>query len=115
MIAGLHPDRDFNYSVIFWESNTVSCKQPRRLLESTEDSFLVQVLDRLTRGEVLLDLVLANAEEIIQAVKIIDTLGCSNHILAEFMISRNMGLAECGLRNLNFRRVNYRLFKDLLE
>lgn len=114
MLAGLHPDRDFNYSVIFWESNTVSCKQSRRLLESTEDSFLVQVLDRLTRGEVLLDLVLANAE-IIQAVKIIVSLGCSNHILAEFMISRNMGLAECGLRNLNFRRVNYRQFKDLLE
>ena len=42
----------------------VSCKRSRRLVESTDDNFLVQVVDRPTRGEVLLDLLLTNAEEV---------------------------------------------------
>ncbi len=44
----------------------MSYKQSRRLLEYINDNFLVQVLDRPTRGEVLLDLVLTSAEEIVK-------------------------------------------------
>jgi len=95
--------------------NTASCKQSRRFLESTEDNFLVQALDRPTRGEVSLDLVLANAEEIIKEIEIGGSLGCSDLTLVEFVISRNMGLAKCGVMTLNFKRVNIRLFKELLE
>lgn len=94
--------------------NTASCKQSRRFLESTEDNFLVQALDRPTRGEVSLDLVLANAEEIIKEIEIGGSLGCSDLTLVEFVISRNMGLAETRVRMLNFRRATFRLFKELL-
>jgi len=38
------------------------------ILESVDDNFLVQVLDRLTRSELLLDLVLTNAEEIVKVI-----------------------------------------------
>jgi len=69
-------------------------------------------VDRPDRIEVLLDLVLTDMEEIIKEVKIGDSLGCSDHALVEFMISRNVGLAKCGVRTPNFRRVNSRLFKE---
>lgn len=55
---------------------------------SMDDDFLVQVLDTVTRGEVLLDLVLTNAMEIIKDIKISGSLGCSNHALIEFVTSR---------------------------
>jgi len=57
---------------------------------STDNSFLVQVLDRPTRGEALLHLMLTNTDEIIKEIKIGGRWGCSHHALVEFMISRNM-------------------------
>jgi len=56
---------DLNDSDICWENNMVGCKQSVTLLESIEGNFLVQVLDKITRGEVLLDLVLTNANDLI--------------------------------------------------
>ncbi len=53
----------FNHPDICWKDHTASCKRSRRLVESIDDNFLVQVLDRPTSGEALLDLPLTNAEE----------------------------------------------------
>ena len=81
-------------------------------MESPGDKLLVQVLDRSTRGEALLDLVFTTAEENIKEVKPGGSLGCSNHALIEFMIIGNAGMAETRVRTLNFRRGNFRLFKE---
>ena len=54
----------------------VRSKGSRNLLECVDDNFLVQVLDRLTRGEALLNLVVISAEDIIKGVKI----GGSDHV-----------------------------------
>ena len=42
-------------------------------------------------------------------------MGCSYHVLVELVIFRNVGLAEYGVRTLNFRRANFRLLKELLD
>ena len=55
--------------------------QCRRVLESVEDKFLVQVLIIPTRGEVLLNLILTSAEKIAEEVKIGDSLGCRKHVM----------------------------------
>jgi len=52
--------------------------------------------------------------EIIKGVKIGGSLGCSDHALVEFVTSRNVSLAKSGVRTLNFRRDNFKLFKELL-
>lgn len=62
----------------------------------------------------LFDLVLRNMEELIKEVKIGGILGCSDHALVEFVISRNMGLAKSQVRTLNFQRADFKLFKDLV-
>ena len=88
---------DFNHPDICWKDHTESCKRSRRLVESIDDNFLVQVLDGPTRGEVLLDLLLTDAEEIIKGINVGGSLGCSDRALVEFVISRNVGLAESGV------------------
>lgn len=87
---------DFNHPAdISWESNTASCKHSRRLLESMDDNFLVQILDRLTGGEALLDLVLISVKEMVKGVVIGSILGCSNHGLLSWLNSWSPGSWVC--------------------
>lgn len=53
---------------VSWENNMASCNQPRRVLQSSEDKLMVQVLDRLKRGEVLQDLMLISEEDLIKEI-----------------------------------------------
>lgn len=48
------------------------------------------------REDALLDLVLTSANELITGVNTGGSLGCSEHALAGFVISRNMGVAKSG-------------------
>ena len=65
-------------------------------------------MNRPNRGEELPDLAFTNAEEIIKDIKIGCSLGCSEHALVEFVISRNMSLVKSRVRILNFKRMNFR-------
>lgn len=56
--------------------------------------FLVQLLDKPTRGEVLLGLVPNCADELIKEVKTGSNLGCRDHALVELVTSRYTGLAK---------------------
>jgi len=60
---------NFNHPNGCWEINTVNCKQSKRMLESIEDNFLVQVLDRPNRVEALQNTIVINAQGIIKEVK----------------------------------------------
>ena len=55
---------EFNHPDICWKSGTANCKPSRKLRECIEDNSLVQVMESLTRGEALLDLLLTRAEEL---------------------------------------------------
>ena len=105
---------DFNHPDFCWKSSTASYKQCRKLLECVEDN-LIQVTDSPTRGEALLDLLLTNMDELIKDIKISVSLGCSDHALVEFTILRDMGQVKSKVRTLNFRRVNFQLFKELVD
>ncbi|KAJ7408459.1 hypothetical protein BTVI_59453 [Pitangus sulphuratus] len=74
-----------------------------------------QVLDKLSRGETTLDLALTNADELIKKVKIGGCLGCSDHALDNFVVSRNRGLAKNKVRTMNFRKLNFQMFKEIVD
>ena len=61
-------------------------KQSRRLLESTEDKFLIQELDRASRGEALLYQVLTHAEELGKEIKTGGSPGDSEHALVQLVV-----------------------------
>ncbi|KAJ7415207.1 hypothetical protein BTVI_38929 [Pitangus sulphuratus] len=106
---------DFNHLDVCWESNTAGCKKSRKLLECINDNFLVQVLEKPNRGEALLNLVLTNADELTKGVKVGGSLGCSDHALVEFVISRSVNLVRSKVKTLNFTRTNFQLFKELVN
>lgn len=68
-----------------------------------------------TTIEILLDLVLTNAEELIKEDKIGCCLGCSDNDLVQLVISRNMGLAKSQVRTMNLRKVIFQLFKEIVD
>ena len=108
---------DFNHPDVCWNSGMAGGRQSRRFLESV-DNFLVQVIDGPTRGEALLDLVLTVRgvqEESIREVKIGGSLDCTDHGLVEFVILKNVGLAQSRARPLCFRRAKFQLLKELLR
>lgn len=106
---------NFNHPIVCWENNAMGSKKYRKFQESVEDKFLVLVLDKPTRGEVLLDQEFTNEEELIQEVKTGGRLDCRNHALTECVISRNMGQAKIRVKTLKFRAVKFHLFKDLWD
>jgi len=53
---------DFNHPDISWEDYTARQAQSRRFLQSIDDNFLMQVVEKTTRKGALLDLVLPNKE-----------------------------------------------------
>lgn len=69
---------DFKHLDVYWVGNTADCTQFRRVLDCVEDNLLIQVLDKATRGEALLDLVLTNANKLIKEVRNGGSVGCSN-------------------------------------
>ena len=60
--------RDFNHP-------DICCRQSRRLLECIQDNFLSQVIDGLTRGYAVLDLLLTHINEPIGDISIGGCLG----------------------------------------
>lgn len=73
------------------------------------------MMENLTRGEALLDLLPANAEELIREVKFGGSLDCSNHALVEFSILRVTGWVKCTVRTLNHRKANFQFFRVLVH
>jgi len=51
---------DFNHPDVCWEDHAARHTQSRMFLQSTDDNFLMQVMEEPTRRGVLLDLVLTN-------------------------------------------------------
>jgi len=107
--------QNLNHSDMCCESNTMNCRESERLLCSIKSNFLVQLLDRTTRGDALQDLVLTRAKEVIKEVMTGDNLGCSNHAMVEFVISGNMILAKSGVRTIRLRKAKFHLVKELLD
>ncbi|GAB0177486.1 hypothetical protein GRJ2_000213900 [Grus japonensis] len=105
---------DFNHPDICWKDNTARHTQSRRFLQSIDDNFLTQVVEKPMRRGVLLDLVLKNKEGLVEDVKVGGSLGCSDHEMVEFRILHGRSRAISRITTLDFRRANFGLFKDLL-
>jgi len=61
---------------IVWKNCQIQNKETKRFLQSIDDNFLTQVVEKLTRRGVLLVLVLTNKEGVVEDVKTGGSLGC---------------------------------------
>ncbi|GAB0199162.1 mitochondrial enolase superfamily member 1 [Grus japonensis] len=62
----------------------------------------------------MLDLVLTNKEGMVGNVKLKGSLGCSDHEVVEFKILRAARRVHSNLTALDFRRIDFGRFRDLL-
>lgn len=91
---------NFNHPDICWKSKTtiVEIKQSR-LLQQSDDNFLVQMLKRPMKGDALLNFTLY--KELVRVLKARDYLACSNHEMVEFRIVRGESKTKSRIPNLN--------------
>ncbi|CAM2095397.1 unnamed protein product [Caretta caretta] len=104
---------DFNHPDICGESNIAVHRQSRKFLESVGDNFLVQVLEEPTRGRALLDLLLANREELVGEAKVDGNLGGSDHEMVEFRILTQGRKESSRIRTLDFRKADFDSLREM--
>ena len=105
---------DFNHPDMSWEDHTARHRQCRRFLQSINGNVLMQVVKEPTRKGTLLDLVLTNKAGLVEDVKAGGRLSFSDHEMVEFRILHGGSRAISKIKTLDFSRVNFGFFKELL-
>lgn len=78
-------------------------------MECAEDSFLMQVIDELTRGDTLLELLLTNKEELAEGIKVEGSPGYSDYEMLEFKTLRERGKTNKWSHNLTLQESRFLL------
>ena len=85
----------------------------KEILQSTDDNFLMYMVEESKSRCVLLGLVLTNKEELVGNVKPSGNPDNSNHEIVDFKILHGRNKAVSRIATLDFRRANFYLFKGL--
>lgn len=106
---------DFSYPDTCWRQYAAGKKQSRfvisLLLECIDNSFLTPVIKELTRGGILLDLMLTSKEELVRDVNE-GCLACSKHEMVEFRILWGKNKLKCKMTNIDLRRTDHYTTKN---
>lgn len=93
---------DFKLPNICWSTPTCSPQGPdgisSLLCDIVQDYFLHQLISKLTRGDNILDLVLASAPELVSYVKICERFGNSDHDSIELRVKLKSTKPKIGAR-----------------
>jgi len=95
------------------EKTTQQGTHSRRFLQSIDSNILTEVVEEPTRRGVLLNFVTTNKEGPVEDLKIGGSLDCSDQV--EFRILHGRSRETSRITNLDFRRANFGLLKDLLR
>ena len=85
----------------------------KRFWECIADNLIFQVVWKSMRKGTMLNLILTNEERMVSN-KIMSSLGCSDHRIVEYKILRASNKVCSKLTNLDFRRADFSLFRELL-
>jgi len=80
-----------------------------------EGNFLSQVIDTPTRENVILDLMVTKASEVMGDINTGGSLGCSDHALEEFAVLTDKCQVKNEVRILKFKQAKCQLFKELVS
>jgi hypothetical protein len=105
---------DFNFRNIDWRSQAFDGTS-EQFMEVVQNCYLFQKVDKPTRGENILDLILCNEEAIVQNVKVGENLGDSDHQIIRFSIIVETEQAKNKILVPNFNRANFDGMRDGLS
>ena len=98
---------NLNYLDICWEEQSARSECSRRFLARVQDLHLTQEVNSRTRGDTLLDLVLATGDDLVRGLQVLDSLGDSDHRLLGFTIQCKVAKACSKAAALDFRRADF--------
>ena len=99
---------DFNSPSINWES-LCSNNEDSKLLDFYSDHFLTQFVDKPTRGQNILDLILATEEEIITDVNVGCPLAAGDHGIVRYNMEIGGNKDYSTISRLNYRAAKWSL------
>ena len=105
---------DFNFPNINWNElsvrgasrSMVEKRQALMLLEFMEEQCLVQVVDKPTRGNNILDLILTNNEDLLFAIEV-DDLGLSDHRMLRATLRLEEAAVQVTRESSDFGNLNF--------
>lgn len=84
------------------KDNTAGNKQSR-FLACLDGKFLIKLIEEMTRGDSLLNLMLTNEEQLSRDVKMRSSVGCSDHEIVELRILRGGHKTKSRIMTLDVR------------
>lgn len=105
---------DFNYPGIDWDMLSSDYKG-RDFLKLIQDCFLFQHVNKPTRGDNILDLILSSEENIVEGVQIWEHLGKSDHSMVNWKLVVDLPHYVNNKVLRNFNMANYKLINEYLS
>ena len=106
---------NFNYPDICWRLNSAKTARSNTFLTSLTHNFIVQKVEEATRGSAILDLILTNKEDLVNGMRVVGSLGQSDHVLLEFEILRKGEIKYSQTHILDFTRADFSRLREILE
>ena len=96
-----------------WDTMTsTSHQEGNRLLEFVNNEFLYQWVDKPTRGNNILDIVLTSEDNLIANLTVGEKLGKSDHKIVRFQINIPQAKEKKIIKKLDYRRGNFNQLKE---
>ena len=105
---------DFNHNTINWQTlESESSDTP--FLDLIGDCFLVQHVDKPTRGEAILDLVLSTEQGMVENLSVDEHLGNSDHSIVKWDLISSVDIETNVKPVLDYRKGNYEGMRTFLR
>lgn len=106
---------DFNYPAIDWDLVKAQGREEVEFLDVVNDNFMLQYVNKPTRGNAILDLVLCNDPDRIGSVEVMEPLGTSDHSIVSFVVSWHVSNLPSKSKIFYFRRANFDRMRSYLS
>jgi hypothetical protein len=106
---------DFNYPNINWNNLHGNSTKDNDFINLTLDCFFEQLVDKPTRVNNILDLVLTNAAMKVTNLTVGEQIANSDHNLISFHLNINCALTESKLVKRNIKKANFNKIKKCLS
>ena len=106
---------DFNASVNWDTMNSTSYTEGNRLLEFVHNEFLHQWVDKPTRGDNILDIVLTTEDDLISNITVGENIGKSDHKIVRFQINVPQHRDKKIVKKLDYRQSNWTQLKEYIK
>ena len=103
---------DFNFPELRWEGDNSSTMNEHPFITCINDNFLEQLIDKPTRGENILDLILCSDSSFVQNVTVEEPFATSDHHIIRFDLLVSKELAKDSTETYNYFKADYNKIRD---